>query len=440
MPPNSSWHCSDAPHSIFPTSVPLYPFFPVSFSVVLPLTFRQSMHRLLCRWCSQMLPPPQSLHVLLRRWCSQMLLPPQSVHWLLSRWCSQMLLPPHSLHLLLRRWCSQNPLPPQSLHVLLTPLCSQMPLPPQSLHLLLTLWCSQRAGALRGFLAAEGRDAGAVATRPCALAGLPPLVSCLRRFPCGPPGPSSTLFLPAAAASGPSVWSDILLCGVSSVWRLAVQSVRCFHSRVVPLSMRSVSLDPTVTLLYKETILPSTERWRGRGNTRLSHTGRTYSKNVSLAPLLTLRHCQGDKSSSFSHDSQMVSQFCPSRGTLPRDCQKSCPPDGSLSLTFSLPLSRSLSISRSLALSLSLSLSLALSLFMSSQPRCNCVKQPVVYFNDDDDDDDDNKDSMDGCRSLAFARSLSPALSCSLSLAHSVSLSHSSLEGRSCRLSKVVSC
>jgi len=53
-------------------------------------------------------------------------------------WCSQMLLPPQSLHALLRRWCSQ------------------MLLPPQSLHLLLCLWCSHRAGALRGFLAAEG--------------------------------------------------------------------------------------------------------------------------------------------------------------------------------------------------------------------------------------------------------------------------------------------
>jgi len=39
MTPNTPWHCSDAPHSIFPTSAPLYPFFPVSFSVVLPLTF-----------------------------------------------------------------------------------------------------------------------------------------------------------------------------------------------------------------------------------------------------------------------------------------------------------------------------------------------------------------------------------------------------------------
>ena len=74
-----------------------------------------------------------------------------------------------------------------------------------------------------------------------------------------------------------------------------MQSVRCYHSRVLPLSVRAVSLDPTVTLLKKETILPSAAlKERGRGNTRLSDTERNYSQNVSLAPLLTLRHCQGD--------------------------------------------------------------------------------------------------------------------------------------------------
>ena len=51
-----------------------------SFSAVLPLTCRQSLHRLLCRWCSQKLPPPQTLHLLLSRWCSQRLMPPQSLH------------------------------------------------------------------------------------------------------------------------------------------------------------------------------------------------------------------------------------------------------------------------------------------------------------------------------------------------------------------------
>ena len=88
----------------------------------------------------------------------------------------------------------------------------------------------------------------------------------------------------------------------------------------VPLSVRAVSLDPTVTLLKKETILPSADCWRGRGNTRLSDTERTYSQNVSLAPLLTLRHCPGDNSSSpFFHDSLIGSlRFCRSRGTTNR--------------------------------------------------------------------------------------------------------------------------
>ena len=209
--------------------------------------------------------------------------------------------------------------------------------------------------------------------------------------------------------------------------------------------MRAVSLDPTVTLLKTETILPSADCWRDRRNTRLSDTERAYSQNVSLAPLLTLRHCQGDnKSSPFSHDSLIgFLRFCRSRGTLPRDCHspKSChATDNGFALSHFLTLSHSLSFALSLDFSLSRSLSLALSLFVSSQPRCNCVKHPAVYLNDDDDGDGDNKDGMDGCRSLSLARFLSPALSCSLSLAHSVSLSHSSLAGRSCRLSKVVSC
>ena len=62
----------------------------------------------------------------------------------------------------------------------------------------------QRTGALRGFWAAEGFRAGAV-TRPDVLAGFTHRCLCLRHFPCGPPGPSSILFLPAAAASRPSV-------------------------------------------------------------------------------------------------------------------------------------------------------------------------------------------------------------------------------------------
>jgi len=45
--PHRSRHCSHAPHPSFPTSSPLYPFFPFSFSVVMSLTFRQSLHWLL---------------------------------------------------------------------------------------------------------------------------------------------------------------------------------------------------------------------------------------------------------------------------------------------------------------------------------------------------------------------------------------------------------
>ena len=34
--------------------------------------------------------------------------PPHSLHRLLIRWCWQMLAPPHSLHVLLRRWCEHR--------------------------------------------------------------------------------------------------------------------------------------------------------------------------------------------------------------------------------------------------------------------------------------------------------------------------------------------
>ena len=59
-----------------------------------------SLHRLLSRWCWQMLAPPRSLNLFILRWCGQMLAPPHSLHWLLMRWCSQMLetlLPPGNL-------------------------------------------------------------------------------------------------------------------------------------------------------------------------------------------------------------------------------------------------------------------------------------------------------------------------------------------------------
>jgi len=40
----------------------------------------------------------------------------------------------------------------------------------------------------------------------------------------------------------------LLLCSVSSTWRLSVLSLLCFRFRVVSLSVCSVSLDPTVAL------------------------------------------------------------------------------------------------------------------------------------------------------------------------------------------------
>ena len=63
-----------------------------------------------------------------------------------------------------------------------------------------------RAGVLRGFLAAEGCSARAVA-RPDKLSGSIPRSSCLWRFPCGPQGtcPSSILFLPAGSLRAISV-------------------------------------------------------------------------------------------------------------------------------------------------------------------------------------------------------------------------------------------
>jgi len=117
-------------------------------------------------------------------------------------------------------WCLQKLPASQSLHVLFCCWCSQMLLPPQSLHLLFCLWCSHSAGAFRGFLAAAGCHA-----RPNALDVFTPRSSCLLHFPCGPQGefPSSILFLPASAASRPSVGSNIL-CDVSSM---------CYQARSV---------------------------------------------------------------------------------------------------------------------------------------------------------------------------------------------------------------
>ena len=67
-----------------------------------------SLHRLLTRWCGQMLAPPHSLHVLPRRWCGQMLVPAHSLDRLRWCWCGQMLAPPHSLHEILMRRCRSS--------------------------------------------------------------------------------------------------------------------------------------------------------------------------------------------------------------------------------------------------------------------------------------------------------------------------------------------
>ena len=147
--------------------------------------------------------PPLPFHSIFLSYCLTLVFSTIFALAPLTRRCSQMLPPPQPLHWLLWRWCSQRPLPPQSLHWPFCRWCSQRPLPPQSLHLLLRHWCSQ---TLRGFLAAAGGGARA-AIRPDTLSGFTSRSSCLRRFPCGPLGAcaSSILFVPAAAASGPSV-------------------------------------------------------------------------------------------------------------------------------------------------------------------------------------------------------------------------------------------
>ena len=105
----------------------------------------------------------------------------------------------------------------------------------------------------------------------------------------------------------------------------------------------------------KETVLSR----RGRAAARLSDTGRTSVHNASLAPLLTPRHCQGDKSSPFSRpfDVRMCTLVLP----ISRDTQARLSQVVTL-LTFSLPLSRTHSLPHSLSLALSLSRSLAFSL------------------------------------------------------------------------------
>jgi len=79
-----------------------------------------------------------------------------------------------------------------------------------------------------------------------------------------------------------------------------VQSVQCFQSRVVSLSLVFCFPRPDRYALVKGNITDRGESWRGRAATRLSNTGKASAHNASLAPWLTLKHCQGDTSSPFS--------------------------------------------------------------------------------------------------------------------------------------------
>ena len=175
-------------------------------------------------------------------------------------------------------------------------------------------------------------------------------------------------------------------------------------------------------------------------------------QNVSLAPLLTLRHCQGDnKSSPFSHDSLI--DFCRFRGT--RSCQQSVSTDSTrrmkvFALSRFLTLSHSLSLAFSRSLALSLSRSLALSLSRSlvlSLSHSSCLHNQDAIVSSIPTFTLTMTMTMTMTPTTAWmdiARLLSPALSCSPSLAPSLSLTlsrcHSNLVGRSCKLSKVVSC
>ena len=104
---------------------------------------------------------------------------------------------------------------------------------------------------------------------------------------------------------------------------------------------------------------------RGRAATRLSNTERTSAHNASRPLLLTLSHCPADTSSpSLDRFCCRSPKFCQSRGTLPRDCQKSFSgPNTDDGNGFSLSRSVALSLCRSVALSLSRVL--AFSLFRS---------------------------------------------------------------------------
>jgi len=59
------------------------------------------------RWCFQKADPPQCLHWLRSRWCSQKTDPPQSLHRLVGAGARRRLTR-QSLHRLLSRWCGHS--------------------------------------------------------------------------------------------------------------------------------------------------------------------------------------------------------------------------------------------------------------------------------------------------------------------------------------------
>ena len=137
----------------------------------------------------------------------------------------------------------------------------------------------------------------------------------------------------------------------------------CAVGAALPL-FRGVQVSSSV---WKETISPSTERCGEAGRpTRLPDKERTSTRNASLAPLLSLRHCPGapeELPKVFANLAGRSREFVKSRFQTNSM--------GLLTLISFLHLTLYLSVSRSLSRSLALSpcLALALSLFVSSQPR-----------------------------------------------------------------------
>ena len=123
--------------------------------------------------------------------------------------------------------------------------------------------------------------------------------SCLRCFPCGPPGvfPSSILFLPAA---GHPCDLTSCRCGILHVEALCALSAMFSLSRGASVAVLCFArpLHSCERKQYRDYRMRSTRR--GRAATRWSDTGMTSAHNASLAPLLALRHCQGDTSFPFS--------------------------------------------------------------------------------------------------------------------------------------------